>query len=628
MDQQTGELHEIRVLLARLTERVYRLEQAVGIAEAPMEVHAEVQPKSQVAAEPIPLSPTAAPPPPPSFVQQPPAFSEIDTRDLESKIGSQWLNRIGAAAVFIGAYFFLTYAYQNHWIGPSAIVAIGLLAGVGIVFWSERFRSKGYKVFSWSVKGLGIGILYLSLWAGFQVYKEPAPLIPAPYAFAGMVIVTAATIALALAQSAEILALFALIGGFLTPLLLSTGENHELFLFSYVSILNLGTLVLAAYRPWRRLLPVSFVGTLILYWGWYDGYYHDPKPLGLTIAFATIFFVIFALVPLFAMERSTENVSPVLLIVPLCNAVAYFIAVYVLLESISKSAIAWIAVALAAAYIVLSRQLRARQNVSPENARLLTLLHIALAVGFLTAAIPIKLESYWITIGWLVESGVLLYVAYRGASRFLKVLSLVTLVLGIVRLLFFFDVEVNTLLFNPRFAIYMIAIAVVAFAIYLARTQGEHLEAERTLAAIGVVVLNVLAISALCLEAHTFFARQIQAMYEHHKLGQYDDAAYRNLYMARGFAYSAICMIYGAALMFVGFWKKSAFLRWQALVLLAITVLKVFIYDTSDLQFGYRIVAFIALGALLMAVSFVYQRDWLKLSKHNQKHSEGSPTSA
>ncbi len=87
-------------------------------------------------------------------------------------------------------------------------------------------------------------------------------------------------------------------------------------------------------------------------------------------------------------------------------------------------------------------------------------------------------------------------------------------------------------------------------------------------------------------------------------------------------------MIYGAALMFVGFWKKSAFLRWQALVLLAITVLKVFIYDTSDLQFGYRIVAFIALGALLMAVSFVYQRDWLKLSRRNQKQSEGSPTSA
>ena len=96
--------------------------------------------------------------------------------------------------------------------------------------WSERFRSKGYKAFSYSLKAVGIGTLYLSLWGAFQVYH----LIPAAAAFVAMAIVTGATIALALTQDAEILASFALIGGFATPVLLSTGQNHEVVLFSYV----------------------------------------------------------------------------------------------------------------------------------------------------------------------------------------------------------------------------------------------------------------------------------------------------------------------------------------------------------------------------------------------------------
>jgi uncharacterized membrane protein len=79
------------------------------------------------------------------------------------------------------------------------------------------------------------------------------------------------------------------------------------------------------------------------------------------------------------------------------------------------------------------------------------------------------------------------------------------------------------------------------------------------------------------------------------------------------FTYSAWFMIYGAILLGAGFWRRSAFLRWQALVLLAVTIAKVFLVDVSELAEGYRILSFLGLGALLLAVSFVYQRDWLNL---------------
>jgi uncharacterized membrane protein len=79
------------------------------------------------------------------------------------------------------------------------------------------------------------------------------------------------------------------------------------------------------------------------------------------------------------------------------------------------------------------------------------------------------------------------------------------------------------------------------------------------------------------------------------------------------FSYSAWFRFFGAILLGAGFWRRSAFLRWQGLVLLAVSVGKVFLVDMSALSQGYRILSFLGLGVLLLAVSFVYQRDWLNL---------------
>lgn len=179
--------------------------------------------------------------------------------DLESRIGSHWLNRIGISAVLIGVSYFLKFAFDNNWIGPTGRVSIGLLAGIAVVVWSESFRARGYKVFSYSLKAVGVGVLYLSLWAAFQMYG----LVPSGVAFLAMVIVTGSTATLAVKQDAEILAAIALTGGFATPLLLSTGQNREIQLFSYVALLSAASVALVAFKPWRRLLVLSYAGTLV-----------------------------------------------------------------------------------------------------------------------------------------------------------------------------------------------------------------------------------------------------------------------------------------------------------------------------------------------------------------------------
>src|SRR5580698_11111014 len=215
-----------------------------------------------------------------------------DSRTLENRIGSQWFNRIGILAMLIGVAWFLKLAFDNHWIGPLGRVLIGLLAGAALIVWSERFHKRGFQVFSYSLKAIGSGTLYLSLWAAFQLYA----LMPAGAAFAAMIAVTAFNGYMAWAQDAELLALYAIAGGLSTPLLVSTGGNHEVTLFTYLLMLDLAVLALTALKPWSRLLFVAFTGTVLFVWGWWQVYYSADQAIK-TALFVCCFFLPFSLAP-------------------------------------------------------------------------------------------------------------------------------------------------------------------------------------------------------------------------------------------------------------------------------------------------------------------------------------------
>src|SRR4029077_12186953 len=145
MDKSQNDLEAIRHLLAELTARVYRLEQKLamqsqpaGPAPAPV---AQPQTTAPVPGHPD-VSPQVAAPKPPYPPVPPPRVEKASASqpeaDLESRIGSHWLNRIGITALLIGISYFLKFAFDNNWIGPAGRVTIGLIAGIGIVIWSER----------------------------------------------------------------------------------------------------------------------------------------------------------------------------------------------------------------------------------------------------------------------------------------------------------------------------------------------------------------------------------------------------------------------------------------------------------------------------------------------------------
>ena len=553
----------------------------------------------------------------------PPAVTQIaalepardgEAQSLESRIGSQWFNRIGILAVLIAAAWFLKLAWDNNWIGPRGQVLIGLVAGAGLIGWSERFRKHGYKAFSYSLKAIGSGVLYLSLWAAFSLYH----LVGSPVAFAAMIAVTAFNGFLAWVQDAELLALYAIVGGFSTPLLLSTGENHEVALFTYLLLLDAVVLLLVALKPWSRLLCAAFAGTVFFFASWSMEHY-GPEEFGTTAFFLALFFLIFAWAPRLV-RLKVEGGSGAgwdtlaLVVVPLANAALGFLGYYLMLETAGNwTAAPWVAVAFAAFYLLLLR-LPARGAIH-GNAGATSSLHLTIAVVFLTIAIPLKTHGRWMTIGWLAEGAALVWLARRIRSTLLTVLAMICLGLGLIALVTVNPAASLTPIFNERFGTYLFGIAVSAFVAWIAAQTAREPAPESTIAWAGIAAVAGLAVNVLILLA---------VGWEIHSYWWYvswrgDWKLMHDYRMYAQFTYSAFFMLFGATLLALGFWRRAAYLRWQALVLLAVAIGKVFTVDVSQLSQGYRILSFLGLGALLLGVSFAYQKDWLNLRKANAR---------
>ncbi len=274
-----------------------------------------------------------------------------EERSLESRVGSQWFNRIGIIALLIGVAWFLKFAFDNHWVGPAGRVLIGLLSGAALIAWSERFRGKGYAAFSYSLKAVGSGVLYLSLWAAFSLYQLISPGV----AFAGMVLVTAFNAFIAWRQSAELLAVYAIVGAFSTPLLLSIGRNEEVFLFSYLLMMNAATMALLVLKGWNRLLVLSFLGTVAFYWGWYWQFYL-PAAFVTTAVFLSFFILLFAAATILARQKRVhpEQDDAARVLVSLANAAFGFLGFYAMLSqngSGRNTALAWCSVGFGAFYL-------------------------------------------------------------------------------------------------------------------------------------------------------------------------------------------------------------------------------------------------------------------------------------
>lgn len=531
-----------------------------------------------------------------------PRSAPNNANDLESVVAGKWLNYVGIIAVLFAVAFFIEYAFENNWIGPRGRIAIGILSGAALIAWSALLLRRGYKYFSEGIAALGAAVLYLSLWGGWHYYQ----LFTSAETFIAMIVVTAAITIIALGRDSQRLALLALIGGFLTPALVSTGADHEIVLFSYTAILSAAILALERFRQWNWLPPLAFAATELYFWGWYTSFY-TPEKLAKTLAFAILFLILFAALPMMRGRRE-GRLAETEYSVAIGNVIVFLLALFEMLWPQNRWALTFSFLALAAAHLI---ALRALPEPSPRtvadraglmNARWL---FAALALVCISLAIPARLDSQFLTIAWAVEGLLLVWGGAKISSAWLRGVGLFFFAITALRLLIL-HIPAATFLFNERFLTYAIAVACFALACWFVRGVATNFaEEERIAFAALAVAVNVYALIALSLEIWDALAPS--------RLGipayTYTPLAVRSSgFLAQQLSLSILWTIYATALILLGMMRRVAMLRWQALTLFGIVVFKVFLFDLSELSRFYRILSFLILGILLLAVSFIYQR--------------------
>lgn len=541
---------------------------------------------------------------------------------IETRLGLTLLNRVGVVTLILGAAFFFAYVAENQWIGPWARVLTGAAAGAASLLAAEYLLRHEQRPFAQGMAGLGIALLFVSIYAGYGFYR----LYPGLAALLLMLLPAGVS----LRYDSLAVVLLGLFGGYAAPALI---ETSAVVAFGFVLLLNAVANRVEARRGWWAVVALAAAATTYLF----ATHARDTAPITATI-FLACYYALFAISRFTAIRYAThilaacavaymweDRSTPFLLLslawagvglrvapagligfwiawalfptagalgppfvaatlvfaayfalpylrtvsrsVTAINGPAYFTAVFVLLDAQYHAWMAPLAVALAGAHAVAGRR-----GMAPG-------LNGALAAAFVLVAIAAQFTGFLITVGWAIEAAALAYIGLRSPA--IAVLALIALRLA------WFDVHepVFTTLFNARFTAFLAA--AISYWVTARRIAAPPLAAAVYLSG------HLILLWAGGLEIASWAFRNASP------------ADHINVITA---GLSILGAAYGVALIAAGVLVNFGLNRAFGLGLIGLVVLKLYAYDVWLLDRLYRTIAFIALGALLVLGSYLYSR--------------------
>ncbi len=571
------------VILSNQSSRISRLEKALkeGKMGAPAPTAAPVAASAPVTASTPRVAPVAAPMPVSTSTSAP-----VEDHTTEAVTSGRTLAILGIAAVFIGVAFFLKYAFDNNWISPAGRIILGIIAGFAMLGIGQSLRKK-YLEYSDFLMGGGLALLYLSVFSAHFFFHLIAPFT----AWFFMALITLMGLVISFVNATRVLALVAIIGGFLVPFMARSGGNDMLALFGYLSILNIGVLTLSFNKDWKELSFAAFMGTVINFGVWYASYYSSMY-LGEALSFCFLTFLIFlgtTVVRCVHQKVVADQADYVTL-----GGTALFIAFfgYIMLDSVNSDWLGAASLLIAAIYLAAAFWV----NKAHREDAALNIFLPGLAVTFLSLFIPLQFEGSWIAVGWLVEAFSLYVIACFIGNRGFQVMGAVTYVLGIISMFANADYygygRSFSPIFNNDFGVLVLAV-VIAYAIaYMYKKYGSvTLDTQARGISVYVVAANIL----------TIYAVTTQIMFYGKSLGTETAENYTNTVVSLFWA------AYAALLTAIGFVQKISGIRRLGLILFIITAFKVLI-DVWSLGQIYRIVSLIVFGIIALCASFAYAK--------------------
>ena len=582
-----------------------------------------------VTREPVSLGTTVEMrPTPEASVSEP---SLLDRVDWEQIVGGNWLARIGVVAIVIGTAFFLKLAFDNNWIGEPERVVLGILVGLAFLGASQYWLRR-YPVFGQALAGGGIGILYLSIFSAFVLFS----LIGFYPAVGLLLLISCISAALALRHDSLALALIGIVGALLAPFILSGFEEgadarvltgQSLHLIAHIIAVDLGVLVLSTFKNWRWLTLVALVGSLGAYGAWYAEYGDIVGHLVSHGSITIIFLIFVAATSLFhfVWRRAPKAYDFTLMV---ATSSAYFGISYGLLWDDFRDWMGGFTLLLSLFYggIAYLAFLRIREHAN------LALMSLAIALVFLTIAIPVELDRSWIAVAWSTQGTVLVWLSFRLRMWNLRASGLCVFAVLAVRVLAF-DTPIDDLgdfqvILNSRMLAFASAITALYLAAYLVR-RGSHLMqyqqsgGDDESGAVGADILSLpsnlmdslrelmhsrLLFPGLLVTANFLTVWILSAEVIATVDSDVVDMSREAEPHVKSLLLSLLWGLYASGMLIIGIVRRWQPVRLGGLALLAIPVAKLFVWDTFKLEQGYSIVAYFSLGFILLAGGLLYQR--------------------
>lgn len=496
----------------------------------------------------------------------------------EADLLGTWLARLGALAVLVGAGFAFRYAIDRGWIGPEARVGLGLVVGLGFLAWGEWAIRRTWRAFAQAVTAGGVGLLYLSILAGFHLYG----LFPAGLAFGLLGLVAGGTVALAIRHDAQPMAVLAIVGAFLNPFLVGVDASLGDGLLAYVLVVDVGVLAIAAVRRWPALDGVAYAATWVI-----AALALPVAPDWALLGFGAAYVALFnGRNLLHGIRGEGGGAADLVFVLP---GTLVFTGLGLLALEGSRNEGAFV-LTLGLAHVLLGLVwLQAARD------RLPALAQFGLGAGLAALAAPILLEGPIVGAAWAVDGIVLVWLGRRFHEGSASGTGAGLLALGVV-LTTMVEIEAGTgylpgrVLLSGESAALLLEVAALALAAFLLRgaPQERWDGATSRLFAGGAYLLGV---GWMLLEAHAAFDR----------LAPWAEGSEQ-------FTYTAILGAYAGVTMVVGIFARSQPARLIAAWLLIVTIAKLVVVDLWMMEVFFRMVAFIGLGALLLLLSVMYHR--------------------
>ncbi len=343
---------------------------------------------------------------------------------IEEFIGTNLLNKVGIAILVLGISYGVKYSIDHELINPITRIILGYLAGLILIGIAIKIKPN-YKTFSAVLLSGGMAALYFITFAAYDLYA----LFPQAMAFVLMVLFTAFTVYAAIQYDQKAIAIIGLVGAYGVPFLLSDGSGRVVILFSYMTIVNVGILLLAFRKAWKQLYYLAFGLTWLIFAAWYFDQFNVELYLWTSLIFSTIFFITFYTTFLAYKLVQGEPLKRWDVVLLLLNSFIYFgfgyfsiqdhpsgeffLGLFTLFNAILH---------FAACYFIYTKQ----------NATKDTFYFVAgMVLVFLTLAVPVQLEGNWVTLVWAAEAALLFWIGRTKSFPVYERLSYIMILLAV-----------------------------------------------------------------------------------------------------------------------------------------------------------------------------------------------------